>query len=183
VPEAKPLRADARRNRARVLEVAEQTFAAEGLSVPIDTIAERAGVGVGTVYRHFPTKDALFVAIVADRLQRLIDQARELTTADDPGGAFFGFLDDLIDQALANKALVDALSESAAVELADLAQEFSEAEADLLSRAQRAGAVRPDVRASHLKALVSSCLTMVSQAEDNRHLIGIVFDGLRPRPD
>ena len=57
---AKPLRADAARNRARVLEIAYETFAAEGLSVPIDEIARRAGVGAGTVYRHFPTKEDLF---------------------------------------------------------------------------------------------------------------------------
>jgi len=59
----RPLRADAARNRARVLEVAYDTFAAEGLSVPIDEIARRAGVGAGTVYRHFPTKDDLFLAV------------------------------------------------------------------------------------------------------------------------
>ena len=66
----RPLRADAARNRARVLEVAYDTFAAEGLSVPIDEIARRAGVGAGTVYRHFPTKEDLFRAVVDDRLRR-----------------------------------------------------------------------------------------------------------------
>ena len=71
---AKPLRADAARNRARVLEIAYETFAAEGLSVPIDEIARRAGVGAGTVYRHFPTKEALFRAVVESRMRRLIDE-------------------------------------------------------------------------------------------------------------
>ena len=66
---ARPMRADAARNRARVLEVAYETFAAEGLSVPIDEIARRAGVGAGTVYRHFPTKEALFAAVIDDRVQ------------------------------------------------------------------------------------------------------------------
>ncbi len=70
---ARPLRADAVRNRARVLEVAYETFAAEGLSVPIDEIARRAGVGAGTVYRHFPTKEALFQAVIEDRMQHLVD--------------------------------------------------------------------------------------------------------------
>ena len=64
------MRADAARNRARVLEVAYETFAAEGLSVPIDEIARRAGVGAGTVYRHFPTKEALFPAVIDDRVRR-----------------------------------------------------------------------------------------------------------------
>ena len=66
---ARPLRADAARNRARVLEVAYETFAAEGLGVPIDEIARRAGVGAGTVYRHFPTKEDLFRAVIEDRIQ------------------------------------------------------------------------------------------------------------------
>ena len=69
---AKPLRADAARNRARVLETAYETFAAEGLSVPIDEIARRAGVGAGTVYRHFPTKEDLFRAVVDSRIRRII---------------------------------------------------------------------------------------------------------------
>ena len=71
----RPLRADAARNRARVLEVAYQTFADEGLSVPIDEIARRAGVGAGTVYRHFPTKDDLYRAVIEDRLQSITDAA------------------------------------------------------------------------------------------------------------
>ena len=68
---ARPLRADAARNRARVLEVAYQTFAAEGLSVPIDEIARRAGVGAGTVYRHFPTKDELFAVMIRSHEENL----------------------------------------------------------------------------------------------------------------
>ena len=70
----RPLRADAARNRARVLEVAYETFAAEGLSVPIDEIARRAGVGAGTVYRHFPTKEDLFRAVVDGPDQRIVDE-------------------------------------------------------------------------------------------------------------
>jgi hypothetical protein len=64
---SRPMRADAVKNRARILEAAEEIFATEGVSVPIDTVAERAGLGVGTLYRHFPTKEALFEAIVVDR--------------------------------------------------------------------------------------------------------------------
>lgn len=71
---ARPLRADAARNRARVLEVAYQTFAEEGLGVPIDEIARRAGVGAGTVYRHFPAKEDLYRAIAEDRMGSVIDK-------------------------------------------------------------------------------------------------------------
>jgi AcrR family transcriptional regulator len=78
-----PLRADARRNRARVLEAAQEAFTAEGLSVPLDEIARRAGVGAGTVYRHFPTKEALFEAVVVHRIQGLTEDA--LTRAQQAG--------------------------------------------------------------------------------------------------
>ena len=89
-PADRPLRADARRNRARVLDVAREVFAAEGLTVPIDEIARRAGLGIGTVYRHFPTKEALFEAIVLDRIERLTALAESAPGAD-PGEAFFDF--------------------------------------------------------------------------------------------
>src|SRR3954470_16851858 len=95
---ARPLRADAVRNRERVLEVAYETFAEEGLSVPIDEIARRAGVGAGTVYRHFPTKEPLFEAIASDRIQYLIDSAARFAEAQDPGEAFLGYLALLIDE-------------------------------------------------------------------------------------
>src|SRR4051794_35820186 len=88
----RPLRADAARNRARVLEVAYETFAAEGLGVPIDEIARRAGVGAGTVYRHFATKEELYSAVVEDRLRRIIDDGRELLANEEPGQALFTFL-------------------------------------------------------------------------------------------
>src|SRR3954466_6963506 len=92
----RPLRADAVRNRARVLEVAYETLAAEGVGVPIDEIARRAGVGAGTVYRHFPTKEALLAAVVEDRLRSIIDVGRDLLTNEEPGQALFAFLRSMI---------------------------------------------------------------------------------------
>src|SRR6476646_1143120 len=92
----RPLRADAARNRARVLEVAYETFAADGLSVPIDEIARRAGVGAGTVYRHFPTKEALFQAVIADRMRHRIDDGRALLESEQPGQALFSFLKSMV---------------------------------------------------------------------------------------
>src|ERR1700730_6420719 len=95
---ARPLRADAVRNRARLLEVAYETFAAEGLSVPVDEIARRAGVGAGTVYRHFPTKEALFQAVIQDRMQRLVDDGYALLESAGPGEALFSFLRSMVLQ-------------------------------------------------------------------------------------
>src|ERR1700724_269458 len=93
---AKPLRDDAARNRARVLETAYETFAAEGLSVPIDEIARRAGVGAGTVYRHFPTKEELYRAVVEDRIGSIVNEGRALLGAGEPGEALFTFLRSLV---------------------------------------------------------------------------------------
>src|SRR5256885_17263867 len=92
------LRADAARNRARVLEIAYDTFAAEGLAVPIDEIARRAGVGAGTVYRHFPTKEDLYRAVIEDRLNRIVADGRALLSSDDPGQALFAVLRSMVLQ-------------------------------------------------------------------------------------
>ena len=110
----RPVRADAARNRARVLEVAYETFAADGLSVPIDEIARRAGVGAGTVYRHFPTKEALFQAVIADRMRHLIDDGRALLESERPGQALFTFLRSMVLQwGAADRGLVEALAGTA----------------------------------------------------------------------
>src|SRR5271170_7879529 len=106
----RPLRADAERNRQRVLEIAQQVFATEGLAVPIDEIARRAGLGVGTLYRHFPTKEALFEAIVIGRIEGLVDYAREGARAPDPGVAFFGFLSRMVEEGSAKKDFLGALA-------------------------------------------------------------------------
>src|SRR3954465_151943 len=98
VDKTRPLRADAARNRARVLEVAYETFAAEGLAVPIDEIARRAGVGAGTVYRHFPTKEDLYRAVIEDRINRIVDDGRGLLASDNPGQALFAFLRSMVLQ-------------------------------------------------------------------------------------
>ena len=86
------VRSDAVRNRQRVLEVADAVFAAEGMGVSTDEIARRAGVGPGTLYRHFPTKEALFMAVAVKRVNESIDEARRLAQLDDPAGALFQYL-------------------------------------------------------------------------------------------
>ena len=93
----RPLRADAQRNRARILEAAEVVFAAEGIEVPVDVIAEKAGVGVGTLYRHFPTKEKLCEADpAASGSPALTADAQALADAEDPAAAFFGFLEHVV---------------------------------------------------------------------------------------
>ena len=186
----RPLRADAQRNRARVLAAAQQAFAAEGLAVPLDEIARRAGVGAGTVYRHFPTKEALFEAVMLDRITRLVDHAKSLAAAEDPGAAFFDFLHRMIVGAAASKDLVDALlgAEIRHAELIIAAkQDLQRAGGELLARAQKAGAVRGDVAVPELMALLSGAVGALQLQPGNAHLRDVVFtvlrDGLAGSPD
>jgi AcrR family transcriptional regulator len=181
---AKSLRADAARNRARVLEVAYETFAAEGLSVPIDEIAKRAGVGAGTVYRHFPTKDELFRAVVQDRLQRLVDDGRALLRDGDPGEALFAFMRSMVLQwGATDRGLVDALA-GLGIDIEAVApnaeKDFLGMLGELLAAAQRAGTVRDDVDVPDVKALLVGCQAMQTYNNDLAgHLTDVVFDGLR----
>ncbi|HVY46937.1 MAG TPA: helix-turn-helix domain-containing protein [Minicystis sp.] len=183
---AKPLRADAARNRARVLEVALEAFAAEGLSVPIDEIARRVGVGVGTLYRHFPTKEALFAAIVLDRMARLVAEARGRANAEDPGAAFFEFLELFVEEAAAKRDLHDAIKDGGFEMPASLRRDMRDAIGTLLERARAAGAVRADVGVDEVIALVKGTFMAIAGirgagAASRRRVLAIVCDGLRAR--
>src|ERR1700712_3783999 len=110
-PDAVPRapRADAARNRERVLAAAKEVVEAEGLSVNVDVIARRAGVGVGTLYRHFPTKEALFEAIVLTDLEGFAEQARALLESDQPCEALYSFLALIVQHSDSSAAIKDAL--------------------------------------------------------------------------
>ncbi|TDK98447.1 TetR/AcrR family transcriptional regulator [Mycobacterium paragordonae] len=180
----RPVRADAARNRARVLDIAYQTFAAEGLSVPIDEIARRAGVGAGTVYRHFPTKDALFQAVIADRMHHMIDEGRALLKSEDPGQALFTFLRSMVLQwGAADRGLVEALAGigidvNKEVPLAE--EEFLDMLAELLHAAQQAGTARTDVGVPEVKTLLVGCQAMQGYNADLADRVTeVALDGLR----
>ncbi|HEX3778764.1 MAG TPA: helix-turn-helix domain-containing protein [Pseudonocardiaceae bacterium] len=181
----KPLRADARRNRARVLDVAQEMFIAKGMAVPIDAIAERAGVGVGTVYRHFPTKEALFQAIMTRRIEQVVAKARARADTPDAGAAFFGFFTEMVEQIESSKGLHDALTEAGIkldAAIGDLGQQLMVALDVLLDRAKRAGAVRTDISVVEVKALMTGLSLMIKQGGDPRLTLDVVLAGLRPQP-
>jgi AcrR family transcriptional regulator len=174
----RPARADARRNRERVLRAARDAFAESGFGVPLDEIAARAGVGPGTVYRHFPTKDALFQAVVTARVGDLLADARRRAGDDDAGAALFGFLARLGAEAAAKRDTSDAIAVPG-----QLTDDLHDALAVLVARAQEAGAVRPDVTAADLVAIFKG---LVVAARDNadpgraQRLLAILINGLRP---
>jgi AcrR family transcriptional regulator len=184
----RPLRVDAARNRARILDVAYDTFAEGGLSVPIDEIARRAGVGAGTVYRHFPTKEALFGAIASNRLQHLSDRAAALTETEEPGEAFFAYLEVLVEEGKSDQGLEEALAGigfDLASSIPDAEQHFMTLLEDLLTCAQRAGAVRSDIGVKDVKALLVGCQAMQRSSDDPaiaQRTLAVVRDGLALRP-
>jgi AcrR family transcriptional regulator len=181
---ARPLRADAARNRARVLEVAYETFAADGLAVPIDEIARRAGVDAGTVYRHFPTKEELYRAVIENRLGRIVDDGRVLLASGDPGEALFTFLRSMVlDWGATDQGLVDALA-GAGIDIKGAVPDAEEAFlgllGDLLRAAQKAGTVRDDVDVPDVKAIVVGAQAMQTYRPDTaERLTEVVLDGLR----
>jgi AcrR family transcriptional regulator len=184
--EERPLRADARRNRALLLEAAERVVAARGVSASTEEVARAAGVGVGTLFRHFPTKEALLEAVYRARLGRLAEQARELATAADAGAAFFDFFRRVVAQSTSKVAIADALAEvgiDVRTSAAEAGHDLSDALTTLLVRAQHAHAVRPDIGIADLMAVLVGASRAVEHAatDDVRgRLIDIVLDGLRP---
>ena len=184
--EAGALRADARRNRLRLLETADKVFAAEGMGVPIDEIARRAGVGPGTLYRHFPTKEALFMAVAVSRVKASIQEARRLLQVADPADGLFDYLRQLGAQFEARRDLIEVMAaggESLHDAHPELAQELNGAIDALLTRAQEAGAVRADVQVADVMNLVVGVYGAVRQfrrePQATDRLLAVVFDGLR----
>lgn len=176
------LRADAARNQARVLQAAFEVFSEQGTAAPMDEIATRAGVGAGTIYRHFPTKEDLFRAVVADRFQAVVDHGRELQETQPPGEAFFAFLQVLISGGAENVALADAIVGSE-FDVSDAERPFLDLLGELLRGAQEAEQVRTDIGVMEVKALLGACYTMHSYGEQYvEPVMTVVFDGLRKAP-
>ncbi|ADG99430.1 transcriptional regulator, TetR family [Segniliparus rotundus DSM 44985] len=181
LPARRPLRADAAQNRARLLSVAYEAFAELGIGAPVDEIARRAGVGAGTVYRHFPTKEQLFLAVVMDRVDHILARAEEVLRTEPAGEAFFTFFTEVIDQAAVDHGLSDAL-ESSGVELPEVEDRFRGVSKELVERAQRAGTLRADLVPDDVKFLLKACFAAQRYLEDQSRaafLTSVVLDGMR----
>jgi AcrR family transcriptional regulator len=182
----KRLRADARRNRDRVLKAARWCFAADGLQAQIDEIATRAGVGVGTVYRHFPTKEALVEALAADHFRHLAESARAALEVEDPWQGFSDFMYRSAEVQAKDLALAEVMAaqpglvREAAIKRTDL----HEAVGELVARAQKAGKLRKDVVPDDVPMLMCGLgrMTRVDSrgpASSWQRYVAIVLDGLR----
>jgi AcrR family transcriptional regulator len=156
-PEPRRLRADAERNRRRLLDAATEIFCERGLEVGVAEIAEHAGVGRGTLFRNFPTKEHLIAAIVVERMNESISRGREMLDAADPGEALFALIDQSVGRQQTDRALFDAVADDAW--LANDGIRAAHAELigvldALVLRAQDAGAVRTDVSAVDVLMMV-----------------------------
>ena len=180
-----PLRADAARNRQRILEAAEEIFSGKGMAVPIDVVAERAGLGIGTLYRHFPTKEALFGAIVTDRFERLVRELEPLCETADPSVALVRFVEGLGAQFAMKKDLMDAMGAGQVTfgeRMVCAKKELHVVLDRLLERGRQAGCVRADVTGDDVFRMVHCVYSADGIDSGSRsRFVGVICDGLRAK--
>jgi AcrR family transcriptional regulator len=179
----KPLRADARRNRERLLDAALALFVECGPDVALEAVAKRAGVGIGTLYRHVPTREALVEAAYRSEVAHLCEAAEELLRDRAPDAALAAFMDRFVDYAATKrgmKPMLMAVAESGSDVFADTREQIVGAVARLVDAGVAAGAIRSDVDAEDvLRAMGIVWSLPAGQEEQARRVLGIVMDGLR----
>lgn len=173
-------RIDARQNRERIVQVARTLF--DGTEVTtMQSVAKRAGVGQGTLYRHFPTREDLLIAAYRDEFGSLLSSAPALVAQEGPANALRVWLDEMARLGRMKHALADVLDAAARAELHDaqLALVLDVIE-DLLNQAKEAGVVRDDIHADELLALISFLWHVPLQETKTQHLLDVIVAGLRP---
>lgn len=181
----KPLRADAARNRQKLIDEAARAFTADGVDVPLDEIARRAGVGIGTLYRHFPTRCDLVLAVYGDQVNALEQRSHELPTLHEPGEALHEWMRGFVDYYAVKMGMINLLRtmmQGDPSTFENTRAVMRESAARVLTPAIDAGAVRADATPEELiRALGGICLASTSPEgqETSLALVDLVFDGLR----
>jgi AcrR family transcriptional regulator len=181
------MRADAQRSRTRLLAAATAAFAEKGADAPLEDIARRAGVGIGTLYRHFPTRLDLQAAVFRSQVNSVCARAQDLLESATPEQAFAGWIRALAGYLVTKRglshALISALGKDS--ELISSCWVAMRDTADrLLVRAQEAGVVRADITAMDVMRLVHGIAVSTEQApEQADRLLSLMLDGLRARPE
>ncbi len=184
---ARPLRADAQRNRDRLLEAAVSAFSREGPDVTLDAIAKDAGVGIGTLYRHFPTREALVEAAYRNELARLCDAVSDLLRAMPPDDATRAWMDRFVDYMTTKRGMADALRAviaSGGNPFAQSRDRLVGAITALLQAGAAAGTIRPDIEPADVLASLSGVSLAAgepAQRDQARRLLDLLMDGLRYR--
>jgi AcrR family transcriptional regulator len=181
------MRADAVRNRAKIVEAAKEAFSDRGLETQMEDVARRASVGVGTLYRHFPTKDALVRALIVDKMERMAEAAKAALEDDgDPWEALVGVLRKGAEQQVRDRALTQVVASQPQSVFQEALEEETELAArmtELLRRAQRAGVVREDVRPDDIPLVMCGCAAVVQNDRDWERYLTFMLDGFRtPSP-
>jgi AcrR family transcriptional regulator len=181
IDDTKPMRADARRNRERLVSAAREVFAEEGSSVSMEAIAKRAGVGIGTLYRHFPNRFDVVEAVYRDDVEELVRSAEETKNLE-PWEAVEAFFEAFQRYTKTKRVLLSELQQGFEKnpELRSRMRERIDSAFDLVvERAKAAGVVRDDVTGSDLTQLVSPICTNASIPDEQTHrLINMILDGL-----
>jgi AcrR family transcriptional regulator len=183
VPTAKTLRSDARRNRERLVASARELFAARGVDVPVEEITDHAGLGMGTLYRHFPTKDDLVAAVLEDAFAEIGRLAEEAAAAEDAWEGLSGFLHDALELHVQNRGVKDLLAarehghDAARARIRRLLR-------TVVERAQEQGALRRDFASEDLPPIFWSTARVVQATVDVapdywRRYLSFLLDGLR----
>jgi AcrR family transcriptional regulator len=179
------MRADAQANRDRILAAAEQVFAYAGADGSTEEIARRAGVGIGTVFRHFPTKQELIEATVVRHFEQLTEQARDLAARDDADAALRELIETMVGGTATKITLLGLLGDATTDTVARASRELRSAVRALLRRAQQAGAVRGDISVDDLYLLVRGLALGgargSTKASTRRKALDVVLAGLAPR--
>jgi AcrR family transcriptional regulator len=179
------MRADARRSRAKLLEAATVAFAEHGADAPLDDIARRAGVGIGTLYRHFPSRVDLQAAVYRSQVQTVCATADELIVTATPEQAFAGWVTAMAGYLVTKRGLSSSLIASLGREselLSSCWMAMRDAADRLLKNAQEAGVMRADVTADDVLRLVHGIVVTCERAPDQTgRLLALILDGLRPR--
>lgn len=181
----RPMRADARRNYERIIAVAREAFAEHGPDAPLDDVARRACVGPGTLYRHFPNREALIEAVYRADIEQLTQRAHELAKTHSPGDALVEWMREQVDFAMRKRGLATTLKaamdrDSKTFALCKVI--LNEAASTLVKAAQEAGAIRDDVEPGDLLRMGHG-IAVASEAvpESAGRLLTVMLDGLRPQ--
>ena len=180
----KPLRADAVRNHQKILETAEHMFAKHGLGVSVDDIADQANIGIGTLYRHFPTKQALIAALAAAHFEQFAGRAEQLARSPHPTAALRELIELMVNESVNKRDLLEALGGSKwthSPEIDPLRARYRRAFSKLLANAQRAGEICDDLSFADLSAMIGGLFRCDLDARTRIRLVRVLFDGLRTR--
>ena len=187
IEKVEPLRADARENRARILEAAEEVFTEQGGGASLEAVAKRAGVGIGTLYRRFPTRDELLAATYSERLLAFAESSRADTAAleRDPGSALRAFVEGLVVHINIYRGLAASIGMVLQSGTPGCAA-ISETGATLLRQAQDRGTIRSDIAFNDLVHIITAISLAIEHEGGSTARIGqlasIFFDGVKARP-